>query len=751
MTLLPPGPERQDGRFALYNSAVMKKNLAARFDAPLLVLLCAALCVAAVAQTPGPPAGKLGLDQFFEFTSYSKVAVSPDGRNVVLATERPDWKAQRYRQDLWIWRSGMTEPQLLTSSGHDSAPQWSPDGRWVAFLSDRKTEDDTGDEDENVPKEPEPVATPKGREDTTNDEEKSPVAHLYVISASGGEALPVTRGIEEVHAFTWSPDSQSLYFATRIPWSKEKRDAYKKEWKDVIRFRESERGDIIARIALTAAIERASGLAAKSDPKGAQAKKLAETAETPGSVPVATNPHRVRELVLSPDGSTLAFNTDSVSQRVEGVASYEIYVVHASGGAPRQVTKNEAIETHLHWMPDSKTVLFEVGMGSVEGKYEDVQTRLYSVDITTGAVKRWAKDFKGAFTNWDVAANGSVVASGRLGTEVPIFTVTEAAAAQRVKSLPGTYEQVASASRSAAVAVVYSAVDRPTEVYLAESVDKVSEAKPITSFNQHYLKATLPQGKPYSWKADDGVTVEGMLIYPPGKFGAKNLRTFVLIHGGPEDADGNKFGADWYDWAMLAASNDWLVFRPNYRGSVGYGDDFARQIVPKIVSRPGKDIMEGVDALVRDGIADPEHLTIGGYSYGGYMTDWLITQTTRFKAAVTGAGAVEHAANWGNDDLTFDDAYFLGGTPWQVPENYISEAALFQFNKVKTPTHVVGGEDDVRVAAAENYLLERALNAIGVPSSLLIFPGEGHSLSKNPWHGKIKVREEMKWLEKYGK
>ena len=99
--------------------------------------------------------------------------------------------------------------------------------------------------------------------------------------------------------------------------------------------------------------------------------------------------------------------------------------------------------------------------------------------------------------------------------------------------------------------------------------------------------------------------------------------------------------------------------------------------------------------------------------------------------------------------FTFDDAYYLGGTPWQAAANYNTEAALFQFDKVKTPTHVVGGADDVRVAAAENYLLERALNAVGVPSSLLVFPGEGHPLDKNPWHGKIKVREELKWIERY--
>jgi dipeptidyl aminopeptidase/acylaminoacyl peptidase len=296
---------------------------------------------------------------------------------------------------------------------------------------------------------------------------------------------------------------------------------------------------------------------------------------------------------------------------------------------------------------------------------------------------------------------------------------------------------------------VYSSLEHPPEVYLADSLDKLGAAHPITSFNKLFAERDLPKGIPYRWKADDGSEVEGMLIYPPGKFGAKHLRMLTLIHGGPASADGNKFRADHYDWGILAATEGWLVFRPNYRGSSGYGDKFQREISPQLLSRPGRDILEGVDSLVRDGIADPNQLTIGGYSYGGYLTNWLITQTGRFKAAVSGAGAVEHAATWGNDDLTFDDAWYLGGAPWEAQKNYNDQAALWQMNRVTTPTHIVAGESDVRVPVLEAYLLERALHTLKVPSALLLFPGEGHGLSKNPWHGKIKVREELKWLEKY--
>ncbi|MGA9076060.1 MAG: prolyl oligopeptidase family serine peptidase, partial [Candidatus Sulfotelmatobacter sp.] len=371
-------------------------------------------------------------------------------------------------------------------------------------------------------------------------------------------------------------------------------------------------------------------------------------------------------------------------------------------------------------------------------------------DSETGTIEQWSKDFIGPVDHYTVAAD-NVLASARLGTEVSMYSVGQPIQSlHKLNGWEGTYEILSTTPHSQRIAFVYSSLQKPAEVYLAQSPDKLHQARPITSLNHLFTERDLPQGKPYRWKADDGTTVEGMLIYPRGEFESKKLPMLTFIHGGPADADGNHFEADWYQWAALAATNGWLVFEPNYRGSTGYGDKFLQQIVPLIVSRPGKDILEGVDALVRDGIADPDHLAVGGYSYGGYMTNWLITQTTRFKAAVTGAGAVEHVGNWGNDDTTFDDAYFLGGRPWEAQQRYHDEAAIFQIDKVRTPTHMVAGADDIRVAVLEDYLLEHALYSLGIPNALLIFPGEGHSLAKNPWHGKIKVREELKWLQKYG-
>jgi len=183
---------------------------------------------------------------------------------------------------------------------------------------------------------------------------------------------------------------------------------------------------------------------------------------------------------------------------------------------------------------------------------------------------------------------------------------------------------------------------------------------------------------------------------------------------------------------------------------LGYGDKFLNEVLHELVSRPGKDILYGVDALIKDGIANPMKLSIGGYSYGGYLTNWLITQTTRFNAALSGAGTVEHIADWGTNDMPLFTKYFLGGYPWEQADRYHKEAAIYHINKVCTPTHIVTGENDIRVPTAESYILERALYSLGVPTKLLIFPGVGHEIDSNPWHELIKVREELKWLKKYG-
>ena len=463
-------------------------------------------------------------------------------------------------------------------------------------------------------------------------------------------------------------------------------------------------------------------------------------------------PLAITELVAAPDGSLLAFESRSLLNRQENPSDYEIFSVAAdgNGATPRQLTHNQAYEEGLHWSRDSKTLYFSVpaAAGSAEQAYQDVQGRLYGMDPASGKITRLGGDYAGSWEGYAIQSDGSLLGRGMTGLQTQIYGVRDAKATE-LAGVEGSYGNIHTALDSRRLC---SPTQRPTsrrKCTWRRVLRILTRPSQLRSSTNCLRSERCRSGLRIAGSRRMARRLKGVLLYPPGKFGQKHLRMFTLIHGGPADADGDRFGADWYDWAILAADNNWLVFRPNYRGSSGYGDKFQLEISPVIVSLPGKDILAGVDKLVADGIADPDHLAVGGYSYGGYMTNWLITQTTRFRSAVSGAGAVEHAANWGNDDMSFDDAWMLGGTPWQNPARYQSEAALFQFDKVKTPVHDVIGGADIRVAAEEGYLFERALETEKIPHQFLVFPGEGHGLANNPWHGYIKVRDELLWLEKY--
>jgi dipeptidyl aminopeptidase/acylaminoacyl peptidase len=667
------------------------------------------------------------LDEYMNATEIRDARISPDGTAAVIATTAPDWQGNRFKEELWLWTRQSGKVTALTHSGHDSSPEWSPDGRYIAFLSDR------------------PVPVAESGDDAKDKDEPS---RVWLIPVSGGEAIPLYRERLDVHAFAWSPDSSSIDFSVTDPLAKNLEEARKAEWKDVIRWREQERGDVLLALPIDLVIRES-----VKTPEPHQETKVPEDRPNypPGARVITHSALKIDTIALSPSGDQIAFETGSVSHRLEDPANSELFLVAANGGNPRQMTHNQGLESHLAWTPSGKSIDFLVagGAGSIEGSYQDVQGRIYTLDLESGKTARLGSDFQGSWEGLTVTPDGKVLAAGLAGVEQHLYRI-EGTKFESVGTVPGNYSHLEASRRGAAVLFTHSGITEPTQVYVAAGPTSLNDAKAVTALNPVFGERAQVTWQPYRWKSTDGTAVEGVLIYPPGKMGAHPLRMLTLIHGGPEDADGNHFGADWYDWATLAATNGWLVFRPNYRGSTGYGDAFMLSIMPHLVSGPGNDILAGVDALVKDGIADPDHLTIGGYSYGGYMTNWLITQTTRFKAAVTGAGAVEHAANWGNDDLTWDDAWYLSGTPWEKPDLYQSEAALFQMNKVKTPTHIVGGNADDRVSFFEDVLLERALERLNVPHTLLVFPGENHPLDKNPWHGYVKVREELKWLAKYG-
>src|ERR1700692_3054348 len=375
-----------------------------------LLWLTALLCFPSHGFADSKP--KLTLDEFFNDVSYPSIAISPDGNSVVIAAERADWDQQIFRTDLWLYRDDGKGGSLiqLTQSGHDTDPKWSPDGRCVASRSERKP---TSDKDS----------------DSGSSDDKGDVSQIYLISPTGGEAIAITQGQEEVHTFSWSADSRTLYFATRNPWTKSQKDDYKKQWKDVVQYRTAERGDTIFALDVTAALARNSAAPAAAAPRQDDSEAEKESDLTPGARPIATSPLRVDDLLTSPDGAKLAFVTNAINQRQEKFEDVEIYTIRVPAGdspanersqksllLPRQLTHNQAVETRPRWANDSRHIFFTVEVGDVSGPYRDLQPHLYWVDSETNSVEQWSKDFIGPVDHYAVASD-SVLTSGRLRTE----------------------------------------------------------------------------------------------------------------------------------------------------------------------------------------------------------------------------------------------------------------------------------------------------------------------------------------------
>ena len=301
-------------------------------------------------------------------TDVHEAKLSPDGSAAVIATVDSDWQHNRFRSDLWIWKEKTGQTTPLTRSGHARAPQWSPDGRYIAFLSDLPLPDD--DEGKNGPE------------------------RVWLIAADSGESFALYKEKLEAHAFAWSADGSQIFFSCAAPLSKSAEEAQKAQWKDVIRWREQERGDLLLALPAGKAIADAqqnlpahpAAVADEALPLPALARKVTAIDD------------EINEIAPDPKGAEIAFTTDSVSHRLEDPKHNEIYLVSNSGGEARRLTNNQARESDLRWNADSSRIFFQVGAdeGDVE-TFRSIQGRLYVVETASGKVKRLGGEFEGSF------------------------------------------------------------------------------------------------------------------------------------------------------------------------------------------------------------------------------------------------------------------------------------------------------------------------------------------------------------------
>ena len=350
-----------------------RKSSSTCFQILLLTVLAVVSC-ASLAWSANPT-GKppITLDEFFSFVEIQGLDLAPDGNRAVIGTERADWKQNRFRDDLWIWSAEDNSITPLTTTGHDSDPHFSPDGKYIAFLSNRPL-----------------IAEAEAAKDA--------VERVWILPVQGGGAFPLYKEPLSVDAFTWSGDGKAIFVATQQPISEEAKTAEKKAWKDTVRWREQRRGEDILRVPIASAIPQPDHLMASASEPKPDADK--EPRLPTDAVVVAQSPLAITELVAAPDGSLLAFESRSLLNRQENPSDYEIFSVAAdgTGATPRQLTHNQAYEEGLHWSRDSKTLYFSVpaAAGSAEQPYQDVQGRLYGMDPASGKITRLGGDYAGS-------------------------------------------------------------------------------------------------------------------------------------------------------------------------------------------------------------------------------------------------------------------------------------------------------------------------------------------------------------------
>jgi dipeptidyl aminopeptidase/acylaminoacyl peptidase len=621
-----------------------------------------------------------------ELPTIQDPQLSPDGSTVLFVMDRPDWKANRRVGHIFRIRTdGSGQSQLTFGEQGESNPRWSPDGRTVAFLARRGTD-----------------------------------AHnqIYMLSVEGGEARRLTDHPTAPANLEWSPDGRALYFLAPDAKSDEEKEKERLQ-DDVYAFEET---DFKQRHVWRAPLE-------------GRPERL------------TSGDHSIVDYVLSPDGTRIA-TTRTSSPLLEFSHLSEIWIMDASGANARQLTSgNRVSENVVGISADNTEVLFVAAANErLEGYHN---RKIFLVPASGGAPRLVSQpDAPYEVSNAAFSRDGrAIYFTANAGVHDEVFRLDpatrQATRLTKGEHSLGGWQYV---PRADLFVFTRNTPARPAEVHVA----KPSGGEParVTSvFDDTVRTFALARQERITWKGQDGQTVEGILYYPIDYRAGQRYPLIVSTHGGPASSDKFGFGNE----VQVYAGKGYAVLKPNYRGSTGYGDTFLREMSKGYFKQSHLDVMAGTDAVIAMGVADPAKLVKMGWSAGGHMTNKIITFTDRFKVASSGAGA----ANWismyaQSDNREFRTPWF-GGTPWQpnAPiDLYWNHSPLKDVARVKTPTIFLVGEEDPRVPMAQSVEMFRALRSNGVPTHLYVAPRAGHGWTELR-HRLFKLQIEMEWFEKW--
>lgn len=615
--------------------------------------------------------------------------ISPAGDHVafVLADiAKPD---EHKRSTIWmIDLPSRTSRQFTFGPREDKSPVWSPDGSQLAFVSDR---------------------------------EEGGKHQLYVIPAQGGEARRLTEWKGGVSDPQWSPDGKSISFIGTDPETEEEEQRKKDRRDEIVADERIKFGRLVVirsdggeprRISPEGATHvmaydwapDGSGIAADMVPS----PKADDLFHGPAEIifyplhehgesrVILRYPYGLAQPVWSPNGKTIAFRSKAGRVQVDDV----VWVVPAEGGEPRCLTGNyEGTADSIAWAPDSREIRF-VG-------YQNLWGALSTVNVETGQIT-------------------SLLRSDQ----------------QESGSFEG---EVSFDDAGRCFAVVWSSSDQPPNVWVGTVGDGIEQ---YTHLNERLAGYPFARSEALSWPSSDGMTIYGMLYRPLEFEAGKTYPMVVHIHGGPAWLWSDRFMGNWHDWAQPLAQRGYAVLLVNPRGSTGRGAAFTDLEVNDLGGMELTDMMTGVDHVLGMGFVDPERLGVGGWSHGGYMTAWTVTQTDRFKCAVMGAGLSNLASDQGQNDVPrMNDDYF-DQSAYQDIMPYLQRSAVNFMRNAHTPTLILHGEKDERVAVPQAWEMYRGLKTMGVPTQFVTYPREPHGIAERE-HQVDLLERVLAWYERY--
>ncbi|MBI3475533.1 MAG: S9 family peptidase [Acidobacteria bacterium] len=659
----------------------------------------AALLLATSLFAQSPAKRLLTADDVYRTQYVHDIQVSPEGKWISYTLTTVDRKADKRRNAVWMvnWE-GTQDLPLTAESSSDSSARWSPDGKYLAFMSARPA-------------------------DTTS--------QIWLLDRRGGEARQLTNVKGEIDDYRWSPDSNRLMLemAESEDAGNDATDAKPRVAKPIVTDRFHFKRDVDGY------------LTALAVPHiylfDIESKKLEA---------LTGNKNEEGDAEWSADGSQIAFVASQLDEPDQS-SVHGIFVVDARAGAqPRKLVSTFSPNGQkLAWSPDGKQIAFLQGL---EAKYNAYNmNRLAVIPAAGGTPKILTAQFDRGASDPEFTADGSALtflveddrraylAKLAAGGNVEHVNVGNAVLMER-ESGGGHTALIAATDASAA------------DVYALEN----GNLRKLTSHNDALLsELQLGAVEDISFHSKDGTEVHGMVIKPPSYEAGKKYPTLLWIHGGPNMQDDHALSFSLYPLQLerqYFAAHGYVVLAINYRGGSGRGAEYTRSIFADWGNKEVADLLAGIDYAVQKGFADPERLGIGGWSYGGILTDYTIATDSRFKAAISGAGSANQISMYGSDQYIVQYHNELG-PPWRTPDLWMKLSyPFFHADRIHTPTLFVGGQDDFNVPIIGSEQMYQALRTLKVPTQLVIYPGQHHLLTR-PSYIHDRLERYVAWFDTY--